>query len=151
MGTINPVNKSLCLEKLCETNYQKLFRLIPDLLSIEENAVGYAAGKPDLYMDVVDKTPYTLTLQLTHCFSQKPDEFFEPAVKIRIYLDARLAEVVRDHTKSDVSRTINRLKKIAEIMDYKWSLNYFLEKWLDHCLHNDYHFEESGQSVAMAD
>ncbi|NTV79110.1 MAG: DUF1249 domain-containing protein, partial [Clostridiales bacterium] len=27
------------------------------------------------------------------------------------------------------------------IMDYKWRLNYFLSKWLDHCLQADYQFQ----------
>lgn len=151
MGTISPVNKSLLLEKLCEANYKKLFRLIPDLLSIQENAVGYSTGKPDLYMEVVEKTAYTLTLQLTHCFSNNLDKSLEPAIKVRIYLDAQVAEVIRDHTQSDVSRAISRLEKMHEITDYKWSLNYFLEKWLNHCLHTDYQFEESDQPVALLD
>ncbi|TAL49646.1 MAG: DUF1249 domain-containing protein, partial [Methylovulum sp.] len=30
MSLINPVNKSFCLEQICESNYQKLFKLIPN-------------------------------------------------------------------------------------------------------------------------
>ena len=42
MSFINPVNKSYCLEQICESNYQKLLMLIPDLLNLKEAATGLA-------------------------------------------------------------------------------------------------------------
>jgi len=35
-----------------------------------------------------------------------------------------------------------------EIMNYKWRLNYFLQKWLDHCLKKDYLFSANAQALA---
>ena len=148
MGTINPVNKPFCLEQIYESNYLKLLRLIPNLSSIKGHAIGYSAGKPALYLKIIEKTSYSITLQLSHCFKKNPDHFLEPAVKIRIYLDARLAEVIRDHAKSDVFRTIKKLQQNNEAIDYKWTLNYFLEKWLSHCLQKKYQFNEEGQRIA---
>ncbi len=147
MGTINPVNKPFCLEQIYESNYRKLLRLIPNLSSIKNNAIGYSAGKPALHLEIIEKSTYSITLQLSHCFEKAPDHFFEPAVKIRIYLDARLAEVIRDHAKSDVFRMINKLEQNNKVIDYKWSLNYFLEKWLSHCLQKKYQFNEEGRRV----
>lgn len=151
MGTINPVNKSFCLEKLCETNYQKLLRLNPNLLSLKEPAIAYSEGKPTLHMEIAETSKYTLTVLLSHCFETELDAYLDPALKIRIYRDAKLAEVIRDHNKSDVTKMINKLGQIEEIMDYKWSLNYFLEKWLDHCLLSNYHFKTSGLMLAESE
>ena len=147
MGNINPVNKSFCLEQVCETNYQKLFRLIPGLMSFDHYAVGYSGCKPALHLRIIERAPYTITLELSHCFDDdKPNDFFlEPAVKIRLYLDARQAEVIRDHARSHVYSIFKDPGQSSEILDYKWSLNFFLQKWLDHCLQTDYRFE----TVAM--
>ena len=81
-----------------------------------------------------------MTLLLSHYFDVESEYFLEPAVKIRIYLDARLVEVLRDHVRPDVCKAIKDPGQIRDIMDYKWSLNYFLEKWLNHCLQTDYRF-----------
>ncbi len=148
MSEVNPVNKSFCLEKICETNYQKLLRLIPNLYNFHTGAIGQYSNKPSLHLKIIERTPYTLTLQLTHCFPDAPDELFEPAVKIRLYNDAKLAEVLRDHSRIDVFKAVADASQSKKIMDYKWSLNYFLGKWLDYCLQTDYQFDAKLEEMA---
>lgn len=63
-----------------------------------------------------------------------------PEVRIRIYLDAQLAEVLSDHARSSVSHVFKEVGLCREIMNYKWRLNFFLQKWLDHCLTKGYQF-----------
>ncbi len=150
MSLVRPVNTSLCLEKMCETNYQKLFRLIPELCTYNQHAVGNTQSKPALYIEILERSNHTLTIELSHCFNHQLDTYLEPAVKIRIYLDAQLAEVIRDHARSDVNRAIKDPSKTTEIRDYKWQLNYFLSKWLDHCLLTDYQFKEEHRTLAIA-
>ena len=99
MSFLNPVNKAYCLEQLCESNYQKLFNLIPHLLSVQDHAIGFAEQHVDLYLDVIEHTPYTRTIKLTHCFYSDS----EPAVLIRVYVDARLAEVLSDSARLSVN------------------------------------------------
>lgn len=140
MSLLRPVNTSLCLEKLCESNYQKLFRLIPNLCSLHAAAIGHTERQPALYLDIVERNRYTLTIELSHCFNQSFDQLMEPALKIRIYLDAKLAEVIRDHDRPAVERIYQNPGQLLEIQEYKWRLNYFLQKWLDHCLSSQYRF-----------
>ncbi len=140
MGFLNPINKSLSLEQVCASNYEKIFRLIPDLRSVKSKAVGFAANNTTLHVKVIEQTAYTLTIELSHCFSKKPDELLEPGVIIRIYLDAQLAEVLSDHARPKVSQVFKDVGLCLEIMNYKWRLNFFLQKWLDHCLDKDYKF-----------
>ncbi len=140
MGLVNPVNKSICLEQICESNYQKLLRLIPDLFTFKETAIGLAAHNTMLHLKVIEHTPYTMTVELSYCFNKNLEEFLEPAVNIRIYLDAQLAEVISDHARASVAQVFKDPGLSREIMNYKWRLNYFLQKWLDHCLKKDYQF-----------
>lgn len=143
MSLVHPVNTSLCLEKLCESNYQKLFNLIPDLCSFKSQATGKTSNKPELYLTIIERSAHTLTVELSHRFNKNLENMMEPAVKIRIYLDANLAEVLKDHARTNVYHVYKDPGQSVEIMDYKWRLNYFLEKWLDHCLQTDYTFQNT--------
>lgn len=140
MSQLRPVNTSLCLEKICESNYQKLFRLIPNLRALDKTAIGRTDNRPALHLDILERNPYTLTIELSHCFRQQLSELIAPAVKIRVYLDAQLVEVIRDQDRPAVDRVYQNPGRALEIQDYKWRLNYFLQKWLDHCLKTKYHF-----------
>ncbi len=140
MSLLNPINKSHCLEQICASNYEKLFRLIPELCGVKANAVGVSSNHATLHLQVIEQTAYTLTIELSHSFIDDPDELLEPAVRIRIYLDAQLAEVLSDHARPYVSQVFKDYSLCREIMNYKWRLNYFLQKWLDHCLTKDYQF-----------
>ena len=150
MGTINPVNKSFCLEQICESNYQKLLKLIPDLLTLKETAIGQALNNTALHITVIESTPYTLTVELSHSFTHNMEELLEPAVKIRLYLDAQLAEMLSDHVRVGVARAFKDPGLSREIMNYKWRLNYFLQKWLDHCLKKDYQFSKTTDYAALS-
>jgi uncharacterized protein YqiB (DUF1249 family) len=151
MALVNPVNKSYCLEQVCSANYRMLFRLIPDLMSYQNSATGQAANHSALYLEIIDRSPYTLTIQLSHCFNKNLVEFMEPAVKIRLYLDAKLAEVISDHARAAVPLVFKNPGLSLEIMNYKWRLNYFLQKWLEHCVNKNYRFSsELFETIAIA-
>ncbi len=140
MAKVNLVNKSFCLQNICETNYRKLFNLIPQLKNITESAQGLSDGKPRLHLQVLEQTPYTRTIQLSYFFGNHSDMVLEPAVKIRLYFDMCIAEVLRDYKRIAVADAIHDVGRSKDILDYKWKLNYFLEKWLDHCLKTNYVF-----------
>ena len=140
MAKVAPLNKSFCLQGICETNYHKIFRLIPKLKEIDESAQGFSSGKPMLHVQILEQTAYTKTIQLSHLFENGTDELLAPAVKIRMYFDVCTAEVLRDYKRVEVIKAITDIGLSKDIMDYKWRLNYFLEKWLDHCLKNNYNF-----------
>lgn len=144
MSQVHPINTALCLEKICESNFHKLFSLIPNLCTFQNHAKGQTANKPTLYLKIIDRTKYTLTVELSHQFDKNLDSLMEPAVKIRIYLDTNLAEVLKDHARPIVSNVYKNPDQSVEIMNYKWRLNYFLQKWLDHCLQTNYQFRSTG-------
>ncbi|MGH8550445.1 MAG: hypothetical protein ACRERU_17960, partial [Methylococcales bacterium] len=63
LSRLNPVNKSRILQTLCESNFHKLFRLAPDLSRIKTLATAEASGRPKLYIRILERNPYTLTLE----------------------------------------------------------------------------------------
>ncbi|MBU2569038.1 MAG: DUF1249 domain-containing protein [Gammaproteobacteria bacterium] len=150
MSRIHPQNKAACLETICASNYQKLLSLIPNIRNLAQSAVGKASKKPDLQLEVLERSAHTLTVKLSHRFDQLPNDLWVPDVTVRIYLDAELAEVLRDHARSDVSRVYKDPGKISEILNYKWQLNYFLLKWLDHCLSINYQFTDRKVTEVIA-
>ena len=149
MAKVSLVNKSLCLQNVCETNYHKLCALIPDLKNINQSIQGSSQGKPQLHVELIEQTPYTKTIQLSHFFTEKSTPLLEPAVKIRLYFDVCIAEVLRDYKRIEVSHAIQDIARSQDIMEYKWTLNYFLEKWLDHCLKNNYSFKQDCSTATV--
>lgn len=148
MGLLNPVNKSWCLEQLCEANYRNLLNLIPHLISVEHSAIGVSPNHSKLYLTVLEHTPYTKTIQLSHRFQKHTELLTAPAVVIRLYTDLQLAEVLSDHARVSVKAAIKDKGLSKEIMNYKWRLNYFLHKWLDHCLKKSYQFNSPSLATA---
>ncbi len=146
MSWLEPINTSWCLEQICESNYQKLLQLIPALTDFKQTAIGISSHKPALHLVVLERNPYTMTIQLSHRFSTL-HELMLPAVTIRVYLDAQLAEVLCDADRPAVSRVYRNPGKVVEIGQYKWRLNYFLQKWLEHCLKTQYQFSESADDA----
>ena len=138
MSFLEPYEKSYWLARICEANFERLLRLVPDLASLPISAIAKAEGRPLLQLELLEQSPYTLTLELSHRFGF--ESLLEPAVKIRVYLDARAAEVLSDHARPHVHQALQGEPKAREVMDYKWKLNYFLSRWLDHCLASDYRF-----------
>lgn len=150
MSRIHPHNKAACLETIYASNYRKLLNLIPNIRNLAQSAVGKALQKPDLQLEMLERSAHTLTVKLSHRFDQLPNDLWVPDVTVRVYLDAELVEVLRDHARSDVSRIYKDPGKISEILNYKWQLNYFLLKWLEHCLKTDYRFTDDKTSEALA-
>ncbi len=135
-----PEEKALWLHHLCEANFSRLERLIPSFGEIQEESVGRATGKPALYFRLLERSPFTLVIELTHDFSGEPQLIFEPNVRIRVCLDARTVEMLSDDERPYVHLALRDAEAPEAILDYKWEMNYFLARWLDHCLQADYRF-----------
>ena len=147
--TLNPINKSFNLQGLCESNFRKLFQLAPHLLNIECDTTAKANGGPELLVRILDRQRYTVTLILTHHFALEREANKEPELEIRVYLDARSAEVIGRIPRGDSAGRMNHRPSPETVLDDKWTVNYFFEKWLNHCLGQGYLFDRS-KNVEMA-
>jgi uncharacterized protein YqiB (DUF1249 family) len=148
MSSFHPVEKSFWLHRVCESNYRKLTDLVPDLTRIGETSTAKVHGKPALHLRLLERSPYTLTVELTHDFSPGFEVLSEPAVRIRVFLDARTAEVLCDHARPELREALREaVEEPQAVLDYKWAINYFLARWLDHCLSNEYRFRTGRPAV----
>lgn len=121
------------LMSLCEENYARLLRLAPQVREIRGERVSHRPRIPALHLEVVECSPYTTLLRLTHDFS-RPHECAisrrEPNALLRLYHDARQVEVIELHQSLWPQSRTYRPPALA----HKWQSNVFLSKWLDYCL-----------------
>jgi uncharacterized protein YqiB (DUF1249 family) len=146
MSQINPVNKSFCLHQLFESNYLKLQRLIPQLNAIQSSTIiAQLHQKPALKLTVIEKTNFTLQIQLTFFNQNGNNELVDSdsSIKIRIYLDTKSAEVI---TNSANLLSMPAIDYPKAALDAKWPSNYLLDKWLTHCLSQGYLLFEAAHS-----
>jgi uncharacterized protein len=126
------------LMDLYESNFIRLRKLIPDLHALDEAVISRAAGHMDLYLKIVERGRYTSTLYLSYCFPEEHGLQMEPNLRIRVYHDARLAEVMAGHLHHG-RLILDNLP--ADALLEKWRLNRFLYKWLGYCLRQGHSFE----------
>lgn len=125
------------LMDLYESNFIKLKKLIPDVKSVESPVISKSPGHLDLFLTVTEKTKYTTTFYLSYCFETEHGLQMEPNFKIRVYHDAKLAEVMAGHLQH------GRLKYDhlpSDALKAKWRLNRFLNKWLGYSLRQGHSF-----------
>ena len=140
------------LMELYERNYVQLRLLIPDLKKGPvATSVSQIPGCMTLYLQLTEQSPYTSTLRLTYRFIETSSDesgqkmgmraTSEPDLTIRVYHDARSAEVMSGllHGQQHVPRKTRGL-------DGSWRLNRFLYKWLRYLLYRGHGFNLSEQT-----
>lgn len=128
----------------CEANYARLLKLMPDMEQEAKRTFGVTfRHQPNIRvcLEVVEKFKYTATLRLTHQ-DNKGQWLTKPSLLIRIYHDARMAEVV----EPDASRQLKGLygypnEKMYQ-PDEKMQRNLYLGEWLRQCLSHGYAVDE---------
>jgi len=134
--TVRPLNKSFCLQMLCEENYVKLLRLVPkiDLGDFSSSAI---------QTDVLATGPFTYTAYIHPTGSHT--ESTKSRFKCRIYLDTKSVEVV----SIDAYLMLNQQQTTSpkDILNNKWALNYFFEKWLSFQLNLSRSEQSSHQAI----
>lgn len=124
------------LQSACAANYARLMQLLPEMRAgLATRRIALSRGEHSLgvlSLEVVDVSPYTSTLHLQQ--EQQLPWLPLPRLEVRVYHDARLAEVV----VADNARRLRSLYPYPnEAMyqpDEKTQLNLFLGEWLTHCL-----------------
>lgn len=125
------------LMDMYEENFIKLKKLIPDLALIESHCVSKVKDHLDLHLSIVERSKYTTTLMLSYCFNEEQSSRMEPNLKIRIYHDAGLAEVMSGKLHHG-RLVLDNLP--SDALKQKWQLNRFLAKWLKYCLRQKHGF-----------
>lgn len=120
------------LMALYESNYLRLLRLLPELERLDGCFRSRVAGDCDLYLEVLERCRYTVTLSLTYHLNTDDGLILDPDITVRAYLDGRLAEamMVGNRQRHMVLRKI--LDEHHRELDLRWRRNIVLNKWLEY-------------------
>jgi len=122
------------LMSLYESNFLRLNQLIPEIERLDGCFRSRVAGDCDLYVEILERSRYTVTLSLTYVFEEGGERIADPDLRVRVYLDGRLAEAMAlagEHRHVEIRR-LARLHR-AEL-DARWHRNIILNKWLEYLM-----------------
>jgi hypothetical protein len=89
------------------------------------------AGDCDLHVEILDRSRYTITLSLSYFFEQEGVRVADPDMRVRAYLDGRMAEAMSysgDHLHPEFRRLT---RSVRHELDKRWRKNVVLNKWLE--------------------
>jgi uncharacterized protein YqiB (DUF1249 family) len=123
---------------LYESNYIRLGWLVGDPRRLADRAVSEVCDDCPLELSVLERAPYTTTAALSYLFDESGETIRDPGLELRIYHDARLAEVTFvGRPQAGLRRVQARLPRSA---DARWSGNMLLNKWLEYCAERGHRF-----------
>lgn len=123
----------------CEANYHKLMRLLPDFDSTDLRQFQISWQQHQAVVDIKieieieERFAYTSTLRIEQC-QQQGSWLAMPALRIRLYHDARLAEVVCSKQHRQLQGRYSYPNAQMRQPDEKAQLNRYLSEWLSQCL-----------------
>jgi uncharacterized protein YqiB (DUF1249 family) len=126
---------------VCDGNYIRLLKLLPDLSPSARReftlpALGATPTAQSVVLEIIETFKYTSTVSISlETASMAPSTFYRPpAMLVRLYHDANTAEV----TSYQDERRIRVLYQEDELPQYypdeKEQVNLFLADWLALCL-----------------
>ncbi len=130
--TAKPYHVDLAgLMRVYETNYAKLNALLPNQPSVGD-VRSYQVAKMTYQLEVSEITRYTVVVDVSQCDEQPV--FPLPKMTVRLYHDARVAEVCASEQISRVKARYDYPNSKMVQKDEKLQLNQFLSDWLSFCL-----------------
>ena len=122
------------LHEECELNYLRLHQIIPDSLALGASYSLHYQDRPrsGIRFEIIEVTKYTCTLLMT-ADRAGPLWLPEIEVKVRVYRDARMAEVIEWCTDRTIPWALTETKGM-QARDEKWQWNIFLSELLSHGL-----------------
>lgn len=120
------------LMSLYESNYRRLLQLIPELERLDGYYQSRVAGDCSLHLEILERSRHTVTLSLTYFFYEDGVRIADPDMKIRVYLDGKLAETMsfcNGHRHAELKRIWCTHKRE---LDARWRRNIVLNKWLEY-------------------
>ncbi|NOX08433.1 MAG: DUF1249 domain-containing protein [Gammaproteobacteria bacterium] len=121
-----------------EDNYIRLTALINNEMPLDTAFMLQVDGLLDIHLRIIERTRFTTVMHLTYLLQEEDVVHVLPDIKLRIYHDARLAEVLSCGRRR--GKTPIRYDRTRENYDLKhiWEMNRFLQKWLAYCFRHGY-------------
>jgi uncharacterized protein YqiB (DUF1249 family) len=117
----------------CENNYVCMLKLLPDC-DTEDLAYEFEVSSAMTYrIQIVDTSRYTSTLEMSQINAGVP-AFLCPKMTIRLYHDAKVAEVLESQRTSRLEPAYEYPNLNMHQRNEKYMVNVFLAEWLHFCL-----------------
>lgn len=120
---------------LCDSNYVRMLKLLPDC-DTESLCYEFGASSALHYqIKIVETSRYTTTLDVFQLGESLPG-WLKPSMKVRLYHDARMAEVLSSQNVSALKPSYDYPNQKMRQKNEKEMVNSFLAEWLVFCLNN---------------
>jgi uncharacterized protein YqiB (DUF1249 family) len=127
------VPKVANMHQVCEVNYGRLLRLLPDC-DTEDLQYQFEVNTSLFYtIKIIECSRYTSTLEMSQK-SQVGYDFLRPVVQVRLYHDAKMAEVISAQNIGSLKPSYQYPNIKMYQKNEKEMVNLFLAEWLQFCL-----------------
>jgi uncharacterized protein YqiB (DUF1249 family) len=126
--------------ELYESNYIRLRNLVPDPEALPAVTISRVSGVLDLHLHIVERCKFTTTCNLTYVFQDERGFFPAPDLRVRIYHDAQVGEVIACGRRRGLRHADYNRMQHSYSLEEKWRMNRFLQKWLGYCLRQGHRF-----------
>lgn len=140
------------LMELYERNFARLRRLFPSIRHLSGTCRSALQGSPPLWIHAIAQERHTSVILLTHLFSEGGAPQLEPGAFVRVYHDARQAEVTHFRIGSALRHLFAAEIPAAQIGQRRLRLNRFFSKWLEFletCGHGPHSFEAATSALVV--
>ncbi len=86
----------------------------------------------DVHLQVQERHPYTLELELTYGFVDAHTGVRAPSAQLRVYTDARLTEALHCHPGRHLWQILGPFPAARSVLQYRLRMNNFLSRWLEY-------------------
>lgn len=117
----------------CEHNYVCMLKLLPDCDTHDLQYSFEVAEGLKYQIKIVDSSRYTSTLEMAQLSANTPS-FLQPKMTIRLYHDAKAAEVLAAQRTSGLKPVYEYPNLNMHQRNEKHMVNVFLAEWLHFCL-----------------
>lgn len=118
---------------LCEVNYMMLLRLLADKEQVGQRREFYISDFLSYRIEVDEVTKYTSLITMSQdaeIAGTKLSTFLRPKMVIRLYHDARMAEVIKNQDIGRINPRYDYPNSKMHLPDEKQQVNLFLKEWL---------------------
>ncbi len=125
------------LMNLCDTNYMLMLRILANKETVGEQRCFFISDFLSYTITVKEVTRYTSLVRIAqdaNVMGKHLAELFRPAMVIRLYHDARMAEVISSQDVYQVKPRYDYPNIKMHHPDEKEQMNLFLKEWLQLCL-----------------
>lgn len=113
-------------------NYHRLARLFAPQELVPGRYVSSIDDGLDVHLQVLERHPYTLELELTYDLIDEQTGLRTPSAQLRVYTDAHVAEALHCHPGRHLWQVLGPFPPARSVLQHRLRMNGFLTRWLEY-------------------